>query len=219
MSFSRDESYLPTGSDTNSSPSGDHSEFQRVLLALKSNNNKKLGVNKSFRLDEDIITKMAQQAENNNTSLNTEINNALRSYIEWDMFARKIGMIPIKKTVLAEIFQRMLTKEEVVDLANRVAKNAVPEMVYFMKGDLTLESFLPWLKIRMEHCSEVNYVVEKNSNSVPQISLIFKHDLGENWSIYHKIITEYIFKEILKINSVEIQASATTFVLCFKQIP
>jgi hypothetical protein len=87
-----------------------------------------------------------------------------------------------------------------------------------MKGNLTLESFLSWLKTRMEHCSEVNYTQEENSGSGPHIKMIFKHDLGENWSIYHKIITEYVLKEILKINSFEIQVSATTLILCFKQI-
>jgi hypothetical protein len=206
-------------SQTMSSSDQDYSEFQRILSAFKAINTKKIkGVTKSFRLDEEIITKIAQQAENNNTSLNTEINNALRRYIEWDMFAGKVGMIPINRPVLSEIFQRMLTKEEVIDLANRIAKNTIPEMVYFMKGNLTLESFLSWLKTRMEHCSELNYTVEENSNSVPQISIIFKHDLGENWSIYHKVITDYIFKEILKINTVEIQASTTTLILCLKQI-
>jgi hypothetical protein len=93
-------------------------------------------------------------------------------------------------------------------------------MVHFMKGSLTLESFLSWLKTRMEHCSEVNYVVEEQNNSSPshQIKMIFKHDLGEDWSIYHKIIVEYVFKEILEINSIEIEVSPTTLVLCFKQM-
>lgn len=196
-----------------------YTQFQKVLLALKANDTKKIkGVTKSFRLDEDIITKIAQQAKNNNTSLNSEINNILRRYIEWDMLASKVGMVPIAKPVLSEIFQRIMTMEEVVDLANRVAKNAIREIAYFMKGNLTLESFLSWLKTRMERCSEVNYTIEEENNSPSsQIKMIFKHDLGKNWSIYHKIIVEYIFIEILEINTVETKVSATTLILCFKQ--
>jgi len=67
----------------------------------------------------------------------------------------------------------------------------------------------------MEHCSELNYVIEKNSIT-PQIKIIFKHDMGENWSIYHKIILEYIFNEILGMNTFEINASNTTLILCFR---
>jgi hypothetical protein len=189
----------------------------RVLLALKSNKPKKLGVTKSFRLDEDIITKIAEQAGKNNTSLNAEINSLLRKHIEWDVLASKAGMIHIAKPVLSEIFERIMTREEVIKLANRIAKNAIPEMVYFMKGSLTLESFLSWIKTRMEDYSEVNYTIEENSVFAYQIMMIFKHNLGENWSIYHKIILEHILKEILKINTVEIQTSATTLILCFKE--
>jgi len=83
-----------------------------------------------------------------------------------------------------------------------------------MTANLTLESFSSWLKTRMEHCSELNYVIE-NSIS-PQIKIIFKHDMGENWSIYHKIILEYIFNEILGMNTFEINASNTTLILCFR---
>ncbi len=40
----------------------------------------------------------------------------------------------------------------------------------------------------MQHCSTVNYWIEDNYNNInPQIKIIFKHDLGENWSLYHKI--------------------------------
>ena len=131
------------------------------------------------------------------------------------MLASKVGIIPIAKPVLSEIFQRIMTKEQVIDLANRVAKQAIREIVYFMTANLTLESFLSWLKTRMEHCSELNYVIEKNSIT-PQIKIIFKHDMGENWSIYHKIILEYIFNEILGMNTFEINASNTTLILCFR---
>jgi len=44
--------------------------------------------------------------------------------------------------VLSEIFQRIMTKEQVIDLANRVAKQAIREIVYFMTANLTLESFI-----------------------------------------------------------------------------
>jgi len=191
-----------------------YSEFEKVLSVLSNNRIKTNSITKSFRLDEDLITKITQEAKNNNTSLNAEINTLLRKYIEWDMLASKVGMIPIAKPVLSEIFQGIMTKE-VIDLANRVAKQAIREIVYFMTANLTLESFLSWLKTRMEHCSELNYVIEKNSIT-PQIKIIFKHDMGENWSIYHKIILEYIFNEILGMNTFEINVSNTTLILCFR---
>ena len=63
-------------------------------------------VTKSFRLDENIVSKIEQHARNNSTSLNAEVNNILRKYIDWDMPASKVGMIPIARPILSDIFQK-----------------------------------------------------------------------------------------------------------------
>lgn len=196
---------------------GDQHAFERVLSKLSGNNTAKTsGITKSLRLDQDIFSKVEQQASKNGTSFNAEINNMLRKYVEWDMLASTVGMIPIARPVLSEIFQKLLTREQVIDLANSIARLASLDMVLFMKGNLTLESFLSWLKTRMEHGSQVNYAVEDNGH---QMRMIFKHDLGENWSIYHKIITEHILYEILRENAtIGVEISPTTLVLCFRRI-
>ncbi len=189
----------------------------QVLSVLNGRNTgrKTKSVTKSFRVDEDIIQKIDQQARNNDTSLNAEINRILRKYVDWDMLANKVGMIPMDRSIVSEIFQNIMTKEQVIDLANNVARNVIRDAAHFMKGSLTLESFLSWLKSRMENCSEVNYAIENNSTS-PRIRIMFKHNLGENWSIYHKIIAESIFYEILRENTnVGVEISPTTLVLCF----
>ena len=190
------------------------SVFQSVNYVLRGNTTKSKGVTKSFRLDEDIISKIGVQARNNNTSFNAEINSVLRKYVDWDMLASKVGMIPLARPILSEIFQNIMTKEQVIDLANNIAKNVICEVVLFMKGNMTIELFLSWLITRMEHCSEVNYSIE-NTSAKPQIKVIFKHDLGENWSIYHKIIIEHIIHGILKKYDVGIAISSTTISLCF----
>jgi hypothetical protein len=187
--------------------------FEKVISVLNGNSTAKTGsLTKSFRMDEDVIRKIELEARNNNASLNSKINNILRKYVELDMLANKVGMVPIARPIVSEIFQEIMTKDQVIDLANRVAKNAIRELVFFMKGSLTLESFLLWLMTRMEYCSEVNYAIENNSHL---IRIIFKHDLGENWSIYHKIIAEYIFNEILGQTTVQIEASNSALILCF----
>jgi hypothetical protein len=190
--------------------------FQEVLSILNGRNTatRTKGITKSFRLDEDTLEKLNEQAKNNNISLNAEINNILGKYVDWDMLASKVGMVPIARPILSEIFQNIMTKEQVIDLADRVSKDVILETAHFMKGSLTLESFLSWLKTRMEYCSKVNCVIEDNYN--PQIKIIFKHDLGENWSIYHKIVLDYIFYHILRKTNVQIEASDSTLILCLK---
>ncbi len=189
--------------------------LQDVLYVLNGNDKtKKQSTTKSFRLDHDILNRIEQHASNNKTSLNAEINSILRKYVEWDMLASKVGMIPITRPILLEVFQNIMTKEQVIELAEKVAKNVISETVHFMKGRLTLESFLSWLRARMDHCSKVNYSFE-NTSSGPQVRIIFKHDLGENWSVYNKIILDYIFYELGEY-TVGIEATPTTLLLYFR---
>lgn len=196
---------------TNSAYDTDH--FERIDALISNRKHFGETVTKSFRVEEKMIRKLEQDARNKSVSLNAEINSILKKYVEWDMLASKVGMIPIARPIVSEIFQNMMTKEQIIELSY-IAKNIIRETVQFMKGSLNLESFLSWLKARMEHCSQVNYSID---NINRQIRIIFKHDLGENWSLYNKLLTEHILDKILPRNNFEIEASSTTLMVSFKQ--
>ncbi|HEV2192648.1 MAG TPA: hypothetical protein VGR54_03405 [Nitrosopumilaceae archaeon] len=149
----------------------------------------------TFRIDEDILNKLRAESENRETSLNTFVNQIFKRYVEWDMFESKVGMIPIAKPIVIELFGKM-KKDEVTDMAVRIGKNVVRDIALFMKGDIDLESFLSWLEARMKASSiEINHKIKNDTHTI-----ILKHDLGENWSLYHKTVLELIFREVLDKN-------------------
>lgn len=146
----------------------------------------------TFRIDEDVLNKLRTESEHRETSLNTFVNQIFKRYVEWDMFESKVGMVPIAKPIIVELFGKM-TKEEIVDMANRIGKNVVRDIALFMKGDIDLNSFLSWFEARMKASSiEINHNI-KGHNHI----FIVKHDLGENWSLYHKTVLGLIFHEVL----------------------
>ena len=69
-----------------------------------------------------------------------------------------------------------------------MAKDAVYSLILFMNGKVDYKILASWYKERMRHCSEIS---EKQIDNY-QYKIIFKHELGENWSLYHKIILESI---------------------------
>ena len=149
----------------------------------------------TFRIDEDVLNKLRAESENRETSLNTFVNQIFKRYVEWDMFESKVGMIPIAKPIVVELFGKM-KKDEVKDMAARIGKNVVRDIALFMKGDMDLESFLSWLEARMKASSiEINHTIKNGTHTI-----ILKHDLGENWSLYHKTVLELIFSEVLDKN-------------------
>jgi len=147
----------------------------------------------TFRLDDEIIEKLRVQSKNRQISTNTLVNQALRRFLEWDIYQPVIGFVSINKLVFVEIFKK-LTQKEIIEMATNVAKNEIRDMALFMKGKMTVESFMSWYEMRMTNSSvQVSHVIENNTQKY-----IMRHDLGRNWSLYHKTIVELIFEEFLK---------------------
>ena len=147
----------------------------------------------SFRIEGDIIDKLEGEAQRREITLNKFVNQIFRNFLEWDMLQSQAGMIPVAKPVVAEVF-RKINKEEIVSLAKEVGRSSTHNIILFMKQKMDLNSFLSWLEIWIKKDSTAGFSRTKE-NGVH--TCIMKHDLGENWSLYHKIVLETIFNEIL----------------------
>jgi len=147
----------------------------------------------TFRIDKSVLDKIRAEASRHDLSLNSFLNRILKEFTEWDMFMPDAGSIPVAKPVVVQMFQK-LTRDEIQNLATKIGKNAIEDMVIFMKGGMDLDSFLKWLELRMKNCSvDINHIVDKNKHTY-----IMKHDLGENWALYNKTMLETIFKELFE---------------------
>ncbi|WP_337861625.1 hypothetical protein [Nitrososphaera sp.] len=172
-----------------------------------SGNSKRATVTMTFRIEESVMAALRSESEKKEVSLNTLVNQVLKRFVEWDMFEPKVGMIPIARPVVQTLFEKM-SREGVVEMAQKVGKGAVHDIALFMKSKMDLDSFLSWLEMRMKNSSiEFSHRVRDGRHV-----FIMKHDLGYNWSLYHKTLLELIFNEVLqkRVESV-ITASMLTF--------
>jgi hypothetical protein len=81
-----------------------------------------------------------------------------------------------------------------------------------MKSKIDLDSYLSWLELYMRNSSlEITHNIEGNDHTI-----IIKHDLGENWSLYQKTIVESIFNEVLRKPVGIIMVSKTTLTFKFE---
>ena len=149
----------------------------------------------TFRIYEDLIGRLRREAENDGKSLNILVNQILKRYVEWDSYEAKVGLIPIAKPVLIQLFEN-ISEDKIIEIAVNVGRNAVKEITLFMKHQMNVESFLQWFETRMKMSSvEISHQRLEHNNNIH--SYIIKHDLGKNWSIYHKTIFESILQDIL----------------------
>ena len=96
-------------------------------------------------------------------------------------------------------------------MAVNIGKDVVHDIALFMKNRMDLESFLSWFETRMaSSLTETNHTMQDGYHVY-----ILKHELGENWSLYHKIILELMFNEIFNM-TVDITISSTTIRFKFR---
>lgn len=158
-----------------------------------STNQKKKTDTMSFRLDSEILDKIRKESESQGISLNVLANKIFSRYVDWDMFEPKVGMVPIAKPIVSALFEK-LSEQETVELAKQIGQSIVSDIATFMKGSMDIDSFVSWFVTRMKISDfEINHTVKNSKHTY-----IIKHDLGYNWSLYHKTVLELIFNDVLE---------------------
>jgi hypothetical protein len=146
----------------------------------------------TFRIDEDILDQLYDEINSNSISLNSIINSILR-HIEWGRYEKKSNMMPIFSPVVREIFD-YLHKDQIIYLARGAAKDAVYNIILFMYGSIDFDTLMCWFKARMKNAADVSDKMDENNGCR---KIIFRHELGENWSLYNKVLIESICHDIL----------------------
>lgn len=178
-------------------------------MTLLKEHPKKKTETMSFRIDGDVLEKLREEAEKQEISLNILANKIFTRYVEWNMFEPRVGMVPVARPILNALFQK-LTEDETIELAKKIGKNVVSDIAHFMKGSMDMDSFISWFETRMNMSTfEMNHKVDDNVHSY-----VIKHDLGYNWSLYHKTVLELIFMEIFK-KPIRIQINERMIMLSF----
>jgi len=158
------------------------------------------------------MRELQDEANRTGISLNNLAQQVLTNYARWDKFVSKAGMIPVARGVISEAFDR-LREEEVVQLARSVGKNALSDIILFMKGKIDLDSLFSWLELWLKRDSTAGFshVVENGLHTC-----IMKHNLGSRWSLYHKVVLQLMLNEILGESASIVEVNMDYNILVFK---
>lgn len=158
-----------------------------------------------------MLARLRDESNKRQVSTNTLANQALRRFLEWDIYEPVSGFVMINKPVFIEIFGKM-TQDDVVSIASRIGKNEVRDIALFMRGKMDLISFLSWFETRMINSSvQVSHTKDNGSHTY-----VMKHDIGKNWSIYHKTILELLFQEAFN-RKIAVKAEKNTIAFQFSE--
>ena len=129
----------------------------------------------TFRLDENLITTLRRESERQHITLNTMVNEIIQRFVAWDMYE--------------------MNTQEVIALATGVGKRATNDAALFMKNKMDLDSFLSWLEVGMRNSSvEIKHNIDDSTQTY-----ILKHELGLNYSLFYKTITQVTRVKVITI--------------------
>ena len=133
----------------------------------------------TFRLPEKLVEELRDEAKNTQISLNTLANQILNRYVAWERYSSKLGLIPMPRPLVKEIFRDMPNKR-IQKMASNSCKDAIKELVLIKEGNLTLDSFISvfneWLR--------ASWIVHRYKKNIEGHHYVIYHNLNKTFSIY-----------------------------------
>src|SRR5215472_14484068 len=145
----------------------------------------------TFRFDSEILSKLRNEADQKRTSLNTLASQIFQSYVEYDMYASRAGMVSFPKSLLVRLMNR-LSEQEVEQLSEYIAKSDFKEMTLLIKNQYNLSAFLDMIESWLR-ASGIGY----RRDVIDSVqTFVIQHDMDKRWSMYFEKLTKYAFKHL-----------------------
>ena len=133
----------------------------------------------TFRLPEELVEDLREESKNTQISLNTLANQILNKYVSWERPSGKLGLIPMPRPLVKEIF-RDIPNKRIQKMASNSCKDAIKELVLIKEGNLTLDSFIlvfnEWLR--------ASWIVHRYKKNIEGHHYVIYHNLNKTFSIY-----------------------------------
>lgn len=165
----------------------------------------------TFRLDPNTVDNLQREADQKEISLNVLVNQVLRRYVKWDTFESKIGMMPVPKIILSTCFNKAILaanesgmnqdeieshRDDMIKSAAEISFSLIKDSALLMKRTYNLWTVLEILQEYMKVSDmKSDHRIEAGNNHV----FIIQHELGENWSLFTKVLLNLIFENLARV--------------------
>lgn len=140
----------------------------------------------SFRADSGDIEELEKVAKQGRITTSALLSQIIKSHLEWEFFAPKIGMMPVQKETIKELFDA-LSDEELKKVAVRAADKFMDKLLV-IAGKSSLESFLRITSIRLEKSGFTFRIFDADGS----VQLIVQHGMGRCWSVFFSTYHERV---------------------------
>lgn len=162
----------------------------------------------TFRINSEVLKNLRREAEQKDISINMLVNKLIKDHLNWHSNAAKAGFISVRRPFVSMVV-KYLPEQEIISLAEYVAKTTNKDSILLMKNEYTIESALnfleSWIKI-----SEYPYRHEETNNGQNKHSYVIQHDMGMKVSTYLASLFQFLLDELAQNKMIEFDKTEHT---------
>jgi len=149
-------------------------------------------VTRSFRISELSLKALQEEAQTQNISVNTLVNQIILSYTNFDKYAKKFNFIRLSSLALRYILEA-IPDEAVIRASYNAGKEVSEPFILAKHGTLNLETVLEYLRSLSIYANLFEYnEVDKDEKKV----ITLMHTLGGKGSLFIAHFIQPIFERI-----------------------
>jgi hypothetical protein len=167
----------------------------------------------TFRFDSETMISLRQEAKQKDISTNTLLNQIVKEHLKWHVNASNAGFIAVRRLLITSLISH-LSEQEIISVAENVAKNTNKDTILLLENEYTMKSALDfiedWIKI-----SGYKYKHREINDGQNRHMYVIQHDMGIKWSIYLANLYQFLFDEVKKDDKRRIKFEKTENTIAF----
>jgi hypothetical protein len=145
----------------------------------------------SLRIPAERLEHLKKEASTRKISLNVLANHIIDAYFDFTLPSKNVGFVSLPKKTLRDMIGT-LNEAQLFKLANGPVKAEFVNLVYMMKGKLTLQSFLNTF---LAWARDSNFPYRDDYDDGKR-TITIHHDMGKKWSLLLNQSVESVLKEM-----------------------
>src|SRR5215210_5857326 len=175
-------------------------------------NNKDKLLHQGFRIQEQVIKTLTEEAARKGISVSNLVNKILKNYVTHEMQFEELGFILVSKDFLRKIFSVVDDEKDIQDFGKEFGTTIAKEYVsyfYPQVNSITLVQFLDYWFRRFQSCKHIVENIDRSQRHYFTVN----HDINIKFSFALKAILEGLIEPVSKttVQFRDVTANSITF--------
>jgi hypothetical protein len=179
-----------------------------------NNNNKDKLLHQGFRIQEQVIKTLTEEAARKGVSVSNLVNKILKNYVTHEMQFEELGFILVSKDFLRKIFNAVNDEKDIQDFGKEIGITMAKEYVSYFYPQVNGITMVQFLDYWFRRFQSSKHIVENSSSDKSQRHYFtVNHDINIKFSFALKAILEGLIEPVSKttVEFRDVTANSITF--------